>query len=825
EPPPDDDYGSYLRRIGAVGSLRARSVEVTQPDDSGWEGLRRAAADALDRTIPAPEGGLAEGIIVGLRDRVDRDLAAAFTTAGVSHIVAISGWNIAIVATTLGALTGRLGRRRRTVATAVAIAAYVAFVGPSPSVVRAAAMAGCALFARELGRPTTALSAMGLAVAGLLILDPSYVDDAGFRLSVLATAGLIAKGTPWSKRLAGDRPGRVRQWLAESLGVSLAAQAATLPVILLDFGRLSLVSPVVNLLVAPLVAPAMAAGGVALLLGLAAGAAVGAGASVAGPSVAGAGVTAAASWPAAVLGIVATIGGLPAWVLLGLIVGVVRAAASLPLASVTIPPPSNAVAALAAAGAILALGRWRPAGKPGRGANRGGFRIALARLRGLTLGRLGPASPAPAARGRPGAGRIHAARRGRVVLVLLASSAIALGLVASHRQDGTTRLTVLDVGQGDAILLEGGRGSRLLVDGGPDPGRLMVVLDERLPPWDRRIDAVVLTHPHEDHVAGLALLLKRYQVGRVFEPGMRGPGPGYAAWDRELDAVSAPTRWTLATGDRLTVDDTGLRVLWPDPGKVPRAPGATGTDINNVSIVLLGEVEGHRFLLTGDMEEEIDPQLLARGLPTVDVLKVAHHGSATATTQPLLDALRPKVAIVSVGTGNSYGHPAPPTMARLRATTHDVYRTDLDGSVTVTFDGAATRVRTSGPRSTAALRDAVSGPIIPTELPNAAAKPIDQPGMSLKAFTAPAYPRPPAVRTQPGQARYHPADDGSVPIGGGPPPPDPRPTTLARAACTRRRRDRGLAGMADRAAARRAGRPRAGRGGRAPPRHRQGPAA
>ncbi|HEX7949785.1 MAG TPA: ComEC/Rec2 family competence protein [Candidatus Limnocylindrales bacterium] len=112
EPPPDGDYGTYLRRIGASGTLRARSLAPAPGGgpDSPWEALRRASVVALDRAIPAPEAGLAEGILVGLRDRVDRDLAAAFMTAGVSHIVAISGWNIAIVATTLGALTGRLGR-------------------------------------------------------------------------------------------------------------------------------------------------------------------------------------------------------------------------------------------------------------------------------------------------------------------------------------------------------------------------------------------------------------------------------------------------------------------------------------------------------------------------------------------------------------------------------------------------------------------------------------------------------------------------------------------------------------------------------------------
>ena len=220
-PPPGDGYGDYLRRVGASGSIRASDLEVLHDSAGGptWDSLRGVAAAGLEQALPEPVAGLAAGILVGLRDRVDRELAGDFTTAGVSHIVAISGWNIAIVATTLGALSGGLGRRRRAVATGIAIAIYVAFVGPSPSVVRAAAMAGCALLARELGRPANAISAMGLAVTGLLVLDPGNVDDPGFQLSVLATAGLITWGSGLTRRLAGGQPGRVRAWVAESLGV------------------------------------------------------------------------------------------------------------------------------------------------------------------------------------------------------------------------------------------------------------------------------------------------------------------------------------------------------------------------------------------------------------------------------------------------------------------------------------------------------------------------------------------------------------------------------------------------------------------------------
>jgi len=683
-PPPDDDpYGDYLRRTGVAGTLRARSLEI-RPTESGpanvLERLRRGAATALTTAIPEPEAGLAAGIVVGLRDRVDRDLAADFTTVGASHVVAISGWNIAIVAASVAALGGGLARRRRAVLTATAIVLYVAFAGASASVVRAAAMAGVVLVARESGRAGRAAAALGWAALLLLIADPHLVTDAGFQLSTLATAGILAWATPLGAWLTGAARGRVPGWLIECLAVSLAAQAATLPVVLVTFGRLAIVSPVVNLAIVPLVAPAMAASAVAL----------------------GGGFATMAGAPA----LVATLLGLPAWVLLSAIVGIVEATAALPFASATLEPPWNVVGglttALAPAVVVAARRQLRSAPRP---ASRAGSLVLTP-----TASQRRPATHGPAR---------------RIVAAALAVSLVAVGLAVAHRPDGSTKVTALDVGQGDAILIEGGRGGRMLVDGGPDPDRLLIELDERLPPWDRRIDVVVLTHPHEDHVAGLALLLSRYRVGRVFEPGMRGPGPGYAAWDAELAAAGAPARGLLVTGDRLAVDDLHFDVLWPDPGRVPLEPPDGGRSINDVSIVLLGEVGGRRILLTGDVEDDVDPMLAARGLPAVDFLKVAHHGSGTASTVAFLGVVRPTVAVVSAGADNPYGHPARSTLDHLAATGAAVFRTDTDGSVEAVFaDGGMTvhatgaRAADTAPRLAAKVVSGIAAPAFSCAVPS-----------------------------------------------------------------------------------------------------------
>ena len=215
----------------------------------------------------------------------------------------------------------------------LAIAVYVAFSGASASVVRAALMAGVVLLARESGRAGRAAAALGWAATILLVSDPALIGDAGFQLSSLATAGLIAWATPLTDWLERGGRGRIPRWLAESLGVSLAAQAATLPMILVSFGRLAVLSPVVNLLVVPLVAPAMAAGVVALA----------------------GGALVLAGLPPMVGAVLAA----PGWVILRILDAIVMTAAGVPFASLTLAAPFDLLAGIATAIGLVVLTRWR----------------------------------------------------------------------------------------------------------------------------------------------------------------------------------------------------------------------------------------------------------------------------------------------------------------------------------------------------------------------------------------------------------------------------------------------------------------------------------
>lgn len=657
------EFAGYLDAIGAVATTRVRDVAFL--GDSGGlialaEAARRAADEALARVVPEPMAGLASAILVGRRDRVAREVADGFTTTGLSHVVAISGWNIALIGAVIGGLLAALGlgRRQRTIAIVIALAVFTLLAGGGASVVRAALMGGVALVAREMGRPGTAATALGLATWSLLLLDPAMATDIGFQLSVAATAGLLAWGGRITGRLVGQRPGPVRRWLGESLGVSLAAQAATLPLVLFHFGRLSLVSPVANLVVAPIVAPAMLVGTLCLVAGL----------------VVGAGAPALVAAPFALLG----------WATLGSMVAVAGTFAALPHASIELAPEvATATAALLAL--LVGVVVWR-----GRGASDG------------------PSGPTRTEVTAGGAPRLLTPRTRRLVacVAVVACVLAGAGVVArvAHREARLV-VTALDVGQGDAILVEGPRGGRMLLDGGPDPDRLMTVLDRHVPPWDRRIDLVVLTHPHEDHVAGLAMLLTRYRVSAIAENGMLGAGPGDRAFRERLTAMGVPTS-RLAAGDRLALDGVRADVRWPIRGEVPERAPSEGRRINDTSVVLDLRFGGRRMLLTGDIEDDVDPRLLSAGIGAgdrrLDVLKVAHHGSRTATSDAWLEALRPRVALVSAGTGNPYGHPAPRTIERLGTYGARILRTDLDGDLEVSTDGHDLRFASSGGRATSA---------------------------------------------------------------------------------------------------------------------------
>jgi competence protein ComEC len=670
EEPRDFDgfaYRAFLARQGIGAIARTFDATVVNHQAPGLAGgaarLRALLVDGLDTIVPEPEAALGAGILLGVRSSIDPAVNAAFATAGLTHVVAISGWNIAIV----GALVVRLldGLRRRVAGrllvepfTALAIGGYVVLVGSSPSVIRAALMAGALMLGRQAGSRAHAASALMLAALAMMVVAPPVVWDVGFQLSLLATAGLIAFGAPIERRLH-----RWPCWLREPVALTLAAQLTTMPVILATFERVSLVAPLANVLVVPLVPLVMLACAVAAVVGVL-------GAALPIPI-----LTDATAWFA----------GGSAWLGLRLMILAGSSAAALPLAALPIAAPGWLAVAWYPTLALL----WRRANREPSNERPGDELTPLATVRRPSAGRLAVASLVAYL------GRLIGtlARPGRALLVITAGLGVT---TLATLPDGRLHLIVMDVGQGDGILVVTPTGRSMLVDAGPDPDQTLRQLGTRLPWWQRTIDVIILTHPHQDHVGGFPEVLRRFRVSSILDAGRPYQNPTY---DRflELSRAEPGASYRLArAGQRLALDPGTSFQIWY-PSVADAAGPLLEADINNASVVGLLQFGRFTALLTGDAKAPVEKLVEARSLVgRVDVLKVGHHGSSSGTTPGFLAALHPAAGLISVGAGNRYGHPAPVTIRALRAAYVEVLRTDRDGTIDVQTDGASWKVSARG---------------------------------------------------------------------------------------------------------------------------------
>jgi competence protein ComEC len=622
----DFDYRGYLARQGIVGTLLYPGVEVLEPPPS-LDPARRSAEvrnwleRGLQRSLPEPEASLAAGISFGRDGNIPRDLYDEYRETALAHIVAVSGSNVSLVAAlTFILLVPLVGRTAATFPAAAAIAGYMAVAGFSETVVRAGIMAVIFLAGFSLGRQRSGLAALGAAAIVMTALNPAAATAVGFQLSLAATAGLIVFG-PWIRSwlMAAVRRTRMESLVPDvavhAAALSLAASIATLPLAWIAFGQISLVGPVANIIVEPLFALAFWLSWLAAIAG---------------------GISADAGWFV----------GLAAYYPLAFMNGMASTMASIPGAAIDVPRWDGQAALVAYVG-LAALG-W-PA-----------YRY------------LAPARPPLASRTAVPRLALAAAAGGALSATALIVSVAPIG------GPGLLEVTALDIGQGDAILVTTPGGQRFLFDGGPSGIELARELGAALPHWERRFEAVLLTHPDHDHVAGLPGALRRFRVKKVYTTGAAANTEAFLAFDRRAAATNR-----LAAGDRFEADGVTFEVLWP--------PAGLGTArLNDTSLVVRITYGETSFLLTGDLEAAAQRRLLAETSVASTVLKVPHHGSKTSARE-FLEAVGAQVAVVSVGAGNRYGHPSPEVLAWLDGSI--ILRTDVDGRVTVRSDGKRIAIR------------------------------------------------------------------------------------------------------------------------------------
>lgn len=597
EPPLTGDLLTAVLSAQGNPQLLGRPPPWQRAAGAVRSGLQRASAG-----LPTLVRGLLPGLVDGDTSQLDPVLANSFRVAGLTHLVAVSGTNCAIMVGTVALLLRRLRASPRTIAVlgGLVLVGFVIIARPSPSVLRAAVMAAIALAALAGGRQRAGLPLLAGSSLLLLLWRPNLAVDLGFALSVAATAALLTIAPGWAEALARRR---IPAGLAEPVAVAAAAHLATAPLIVAISGRLSLVAIPANVLAEPVVAAATVLGVLAA-------------------------VTSVLWLPAAVL--FAQLAGWPCrW-----LVWVAGYFGTLPGAA--LPWPSGVA---------------------------GGGLLALLTIVGWWLCR------------RPGPRRLLAAAVVVALLVQIPVRSVVLGWPPPG-----WLVVACDVGQGDALALNAGAGAAVLIDAGPDP----VPVDRCLRELHiDRLPLVVLSHFHLDHVGGLAGVVHQRTVGRVLGSPLADPVSGV----RLVNATLAPRGLTVqpaVVGSTLTVGAVRLEVLGP-----VRSYHSTHSDPNNSSVVLRATVAGVRILLPGDAEVEAQDDLLAAGTDLrADILKVPHHGSAYSDAS-FLGAVHARVALISVGLHNDYGHPSPLLLAELARLDLPVGRTDRDGDIAVTVRSGA----------------------------------------------------------------------------------------------------------------------------------------
>jgi competence protein ComEC len=638
------------RGVALVGSVKSdRLVDVIAPGTRLQEALASARA-AVRQAIALSVGPWSSrsaavvcAILIGDRAGLDAEVERRLQEAGTYHVIAISGGNIAILAGLCIFLLRlfRVGPRSMALLVIAMLTAYAFVVEGGSSVGRATLMAAIYFAALLCDQRTLPINVAALTAAILFVADPLQVVDAGFALTFGATLGILVG----MAKLADVLPASA--WFRAPAALVLAsacAEIALLPVSAFVFSRVTFAGLLVNVAAIPLMTLVQIAGMAAV------------GLTWLSPEVAR-----CAGWIAhvAVEGLIGSAAVIdlapwltrrlappPLWVMAVYyvsLIGVASASSMVP----TFPPPPR----LRRVAPELA-GNW----------------------------------PAPA-------GRAAIVRVGTLALVVSGWWIVTAPTFASSTP--LLRLTFLDVGQGDAAIVQFPDGRTLSVDAGGLASTATFDIGARvIAPtyWAlgvRRLDYLSVTHGDVDHIGGAASVFRDFRPFEVWEGVPVPPHPA----TRELRALAdgAGAVWrTLQSADRVSFGNVDLVVHHP-----PRPEWERQRVRNDDSQVLEIRYGGVSLVFTGDISREVEATIapsFARA--QIRVLKVPHHGSATSSSQAFLEALRPDIAVISAGRGNPFGHPVPSVLERYRNIGAAIYRTDQDGAVTVETDGATLRTAT-----------------------------------------------------------------------------------------------------------------------------------